>query len=150
MTTRKDRVLTVVSRSVAGWHVQLNRRSRGRAGNRFRGGQVLLLNHRGRRSGKRYTTPVAYARDGEDYVVAASNGGIDLEPQWWQNLQAEPRTTVEVRGRAIEVVAHLADEADRPRLWDALNANLDTYDGYQASVSRRIAVIRLSPVPGVT
>jgi F420H(2)-dependent quinone reductase len=43
-------------------------------------------------------------------------------------------------------VAHLVDEADRARLWDALNANLDTYDGYQASVSRRIAVIRLSPV----
>jgi F420H(2)-dependent quinone reductase len=146
VTTRTDRVLTVVSRTVAGWHVQLNRRSRGRLGNRFRGGQVLLLNHRGRRSGASYTTPVAYARDGEDYVVAASNGGIDLEPQWWLNLQAEPRGTVEVRGRQIEVVAHLADEADRPRLWDALNANLDTYDGYQASVSRRIAVIRLSPV----
>jgi F420H(2)-dependent quinone reductase len=79
VTTRTDRVLTVVSRTVAGWHVQLNRRSRGRLGNRFRGGQVLLLNHRGRRSGASYTTPVAYARDGEDYVVAASNGGIDLE-----------------------------------------------------------------------
>jgi deazaflavin-dependent oxidoreductase (nitroreductase family) len=93
--------------------VQLNRRSRGRLGNRFRGGQVLLLNHRGRRSGASYTTPVAYARDGEDYVVAASNGGIDLERQWWLNLQAEPRSTVEVRGRRIEVVAHLVDEADR-------------------------------------
>ena len=146
MTTRTDRVLTVVSRTVAGWHVQLSRRSRGRLGNRFRGGQVLLLNHRGRRSGASYTTPVAYARDGEDYVVAASNGGIDLEPQWWLNLQAEPRSTVDVRGRRIEVVSHLADEADRARLWDALNANLNTYDGYQASVSRRIAVIRLSPV----
>ena len=43
-------------------------------------------------------------------------------------------------------MAHLVDEADRARLWDALNAHLDTYDGYQASVSRRIAVIRLSPV----
>jgi hypothetical protein len=47
-------------------------------------------------------------------------------------------------------VAHLADEANRARLWDALNANLDTYDKYQASVGRRIAVIRLSPVPSVT
>jgi deazaflavin-dependent oxidoreductase (nitroreductase family) len=115
-------------------------------GNTFRGGQVLLLDHRGRRSGKGYTTPVAYARDGEDYVVAASNGGIDREPQWWQNLQAEPRTTIEVRGRRVEVEARLVDDADRARLWDALNDNLDTYDAYQASVSRRIAVIRLSPV----
>jgi F420H(2)-dependent quinone reductase len=146
MSPRTDRVLTVVSRLVARWHVELNRRSRGRLGNRFRGGQVLMLSHRGRRSGTSYTTPVAYARDGEDYVVAASNGGIDREPQWWQNLQAEPRTMVEVRGRRVEVVAGLADEADRARLWDALNANIDTYDAYQASVGRRIAVIRLSPV----
>jgi F420H(2)-dependent quinone reductase len=146
MSARTDVALTAVSRVVARWHVWLNRRSRGRVGNRFRGGRVLLLNHRGRRSGKRYTTPVAYARDGKDYVVAASNGGIDLEPQWWQNLQAGPRTTIEVRGRRVEVEARAADEADRARLWDALNANIDTYDAYQASVSRRIAVIRLSPV----
>ena len=145
-TTRKDRALTVVSRALARWHVALNRRSKGRLANRFRGGDVLLLTHRGRRSGTSYTTPVAYARDGRDYVVAASNGGIDLEPQWWQNLQAEPRTTIEVRGRRVEVEARLADEADRARLWDALNANIDTYDEYKASVSRRIAVIRLSPV----
>ena len=37
-------------------------------------------------------------------------------------------------------------EDDRARLWDALNANIDTYDAYQASVSRRIAVVRLTPV----
>ncbi len=149
MTTRTDRAKTLASRVVAGWHVRLNRRSGGRMGNTFRGGQVLLLDHRGRRSGMGYTTPVAYARDGEDYVVAASNGGIDREPQWWQNLQAEPRTTIEVRGRRVEVEARLVDDADRARLWDALNDNLDTYDAYQASVSRRIAVIRLSPVTSV-
>jgi deazaflavin-dependent oxidoreductase (nitroreductase family) len=146
VTPRKDRALTTATRLVARWHVQLNRRSKGRLGNRFRGGDVLLLSHRGRRSGTSYTTPVAYARDGEDYVVAASNGGIDAEPQWWRNLQAEPRTTVEVRGRRVEVVAGLADDADRGRLWAALNANIDTYDTYQASVGRRIAVIRLTPV----
>ena len=146
MTESKDRARTLATRVVARWHVQLNRWSKGRLGNRFRGGEVLLLTHRGRRSGTSYTTPVAYARDGEDYVVAASNGGIDREPQWWQNLQAEPRTTVEVRGRRVDVVAGLADEADRPRLWGALNAIIDTYDAYQAAVGRRIAVIRLTPV----
>jgi F420H(2)-dependent quinone reductase len=146
VTARTDRVLTVVSRYAARFHVALNRRTHGRMGNRFRGGDILLLTHRGRRSGRLFTTPLVHTRDGADLVVAASNGGIDREPQWWLNLQAEPRSTVEVRGRRIEVVAHLVDEADRARLWDALNANLDTYDGYQASVSRRIAVIRLSPV----
>ena len=145
-TTRKDRALTVVTRLVAGWHVRINRWSGGRLGNRFRGGQVLLLTHRGRTSGRSFTTPLAYARDGEDVVVAASNGGIDLEPQWWRNLQADPRCSVEIRGRRIDVLAFEVEGPDRARLWDALNANIDTYDAYQASVSRRIAVVRLTPV----
>ena len=145
-TSRRDRLLTVVTRVVAGWHVRINRWSDGRLGNRFRGGQVLLLTHRGRTSGRSFTTPLAYARDGDDLVVAASNGGIDLEPQWWRNLQADPRCAVEIRGRRIDVLASEVEGPDRARLWDALNANIDTYDGYQASVSRRIAVVRLTPV----
>lgn len=145
-TTRRDRALTVVTRLVAGGHVRINRWSGGRLGNRFRGGQVLLLTHRGRTSGRSYTTPLAYARDGESFVVAASNGGIDIEPQWWRNLQADPRCSIEIRGRRIDVLATEAEEHERARLWDALNANIDTYDAYQASVNRRIAVVRLTPV----
>jgi F420H(2)-dependent quinone reductase len=146
VTTRKDRALSVVSRYAARFHVTLHRRSGGRMANRFRGGDILMLGHRGRTSGKEYTTPVAYARDGEDYAVAASHGGIDIEPQWWRNLQVDPRCTIEVRGRRIPAVARPANEADRPRLWDALNDNIRTYDAYQRSVSRRIAVVRLTPV----
>ncbi|MGY1600769.1 nitroreductase/quinone reductase family protein [Geodermatophilus sp. SYSU D00815] len=146
MSTRKDRVLHTVSRHVARFHVALHRRSGGRRANTFRGGDILMLSHRGRRTGRVHTTPVAYVRDGGDYVVAASNGGIDIEPHWWQNLQADPRGSVEVRGRRVDVVARAVDEADRPRLWDALNENIRTYDAYQRRVGRRIAVIRLTPV----
>ena len=145
MTARKDRALTVVSRYAAAVHVALNRRSGGRLANRFRGGDVLLLSHRGRTSGRSYTTPVLHVRDGADYVVAASNGGIDHEPQWWLNLQADPRGEAEVRGRRTEVVASKVAEADHQRLWDALMAKCPTYDKYQASVSRRIALVRLTP-----
>jgi F420H(2)-dependent quinone reductase len=146
VTTRKDRALTVVSKYLAACHVALARRSGGRLGNRFRGGDVALISHRGRRSGRTFTTPVLHVRDGDDFVAAASNGGIDVEPQWWLNLQADPRGTVEVRGRRTPVVASQVPEEDRRRLWDALMAKCPAYDSYQASVSRRIALVRLSPV----
>jgi F420H(2)-dependent quinone reductase len=107
---------------------------------------VLLLGHTGRRSGTAFTTPVLHVRDGADFVVAASNGGIDHEPQWWLNLQADPRGTAEVGGRRTEVVASQVAEADRQRLWDALMAKCPTYDDYQAGVSRRISLVRLSPI----
>jgi hypothetical protein len=35
---------------------------------------------------------------------------------------------------------------DRDRLWQRLSEQLDTYDGYQSKVSRRISLVRLTPV----
>ena len=144
--TGRDRALTLVSKYAARIHVAMVRRSGGRLVRTFRGGDVLLISHTGRKSGKAFTTPALYVRDGEDYVVAASNGGIDAEPQWWLNLQADPRGAVEVGGRRTPVLASKVDEADRQRLWDALMAKCPTYDDYQAGVSRRISLVRLSPV----
>jgi deazaflavin-dependent oxidoreductase (nitroreductase family) len=144
--TGRDRALTLVSKYAARIHVAMVRRSGGRLVRTFRGGDVLLISHTGRKSGKAFTTPALYVRDGGDYVVAASNGGIDAEPQWWLNLQADPRGAVEVGGRRTPVLASKVDEADRQRLWDALMAKCPTYDDYQAGVSRRISLVRLSPV----
>jgi len=143
--TTRDRVRTVVGKYAAKAHVALVRRSGGRLVRTFRGGDVVLLTHTGRSSGRTFTTPLLYVRDGDDLVVAASNGGIDREPQWWLNLQADPRGAAEIGGRRAEVVASAVDEADRRRLWDALMAKCPTYDAYQAAVGRRIALVRLAP-----
>jgi hypothetical protein len=123
VTTRKDRILTVVSKYAAKTHVAMIRGSGGRLVRTFRGGDLLLIGHTGRTSGKAFTTPALYVRDGEDYVVAASNGGIDAEPQWWLNLPA-----------------------DRQRLGDALMATCPTDDESQPGVTRRISLVLLSPI----
>ncbi len=146
MTTTRDRLLTVVSKHAAAAHTALLRRTNGRLGNRFRGGDVVLVTHRGRRSGKQFTTPLLHVRDGDDVVVAASNGGIDSEPQWWLNLQADPRAETEIRGRRTAVVAAPVEDGDRDRLWQALMDKCPTYDECQAKVRRRIALVRLTPV----
>lgn len=143
--TAGDRLLVRVSRTVAAAHTALFRATGGRAGNRFRGGDVLLLTVTGRRSGRQFTTPLLYLRDGADLVVAASNGGIDAEPQWWRNLLADPRATVEVGDRSTAVTAEEVQDPERAVLWDRLAERLPAYDGYQAGVGRRIAVVRLRP-----
>lgn len=144
--SRTDHLLTTISRALAGVHTALLRRTGGRFGKRFRGGDVVLLDVRGRRSGRTFTVPLLHLRDGDDFVVAASNGGIDHEPQWWRNLQASPDAVVEIGGRRIPVTASEVDGPARDALWRRLNAMLAGYDGYQAGVRRRIAVVRLRPV----
>jgi deazaflavin-dependent oxidoreductase (nitroreductase family) len=142
---RSDRVLTRVTRVVARLHTSVLRRSGWRVGARWMGGDVVLLTHRGRRSGQAHTTPLLHVRDGADVVVAASNGGIDREPQWWLNLQADPAAEVEIAGRRTAVTASRVEEPERARRWAALMATCGSYDGYQASVQREIAVVRLTP-----
>ena len=65
---------------------------------------LLLLSYRGRRSGTRYTTPVAYQRDGDAIVVTTLREPV----VWWRNFrESHPATLwiegepVRVRGRAI-------------------------------------------------
>jgi deazaflavin-dependent oxidoreductase (nitroreductase family) len=87
--------------------------------------------------------------EGDDFYVAASQGGVDREPHWWLNLKADPRARVEFRGDRFPVVAEKVDGDERRAVWARLSAALgrDRFDGYQAKVRREIAVIRLRRVP---
>jgi deazaflavin-dependent oxidoreductase (nitroreductase family) len=46
----------------------------------------LLLTTRGRRSGKLRRTALVFVRDGDHYVLAASNAGADRHPAWYLNV----------------------------------------------------------------
>ncbi len=113
---------------------------------RFRGARILYLTTVGRKTGTVRTVPLAFVRDGEDYVVAASNGGSDWQPGWWLNLQTDPHATIEVDKAKVSIVASAVEEGDRAELWRRLSDQLDAYDGYQKKVRRRIELVRLRPV----
>ena len=112
---------------------------------RFRGGDLLYLTTVGRRSGQERTTPALYLLDQGRWIVAASNGGADWEPGWWLNLQAGTPARVEVDGVTTEVTGSEVDGPEREHLWARLNQVVD-YEAYQRKVSRRIAVVALTPV----
>src|SRR5438067_1853483 len=71
-------------------HEALYKRTDGRVGHRMIGVPTLLLRTTGRRSGATRTNGLVYARDGDDYLVVASNGGADRAPAWLHNLRANP------------------------------------------------------------
>ena len=52
---------------------------------------LLLLTHRGAKTGTERTNPVAYFRDGEDYAIVASKGGAPSEPRLVLQPPGEPR-----------------------------------------------------------
>lgn len=125
-------------------NVVLYRGTAGRLGGKMAGAPVLLLDHVGRKSGRRRTTPLLYLADGDDLVIVGSRGGSDATPAWWLNLQASPSTTVQVGHERRRVVAREATSEERARLWPELTAIYPDYDVYQQRTEREIPVIALS------
>jgi deazaflavin-dependent oxidoreductase (nitroreductase family) len=122
------------------------RRTGGRLGGRWkRRNPILLLEHTGRRSGQRRTTPLVYTRDGDDLVVVASRGGSEANPAWFHTLRANPSARVQLGRERLDVAARVADPAERERLWPKLvKANPD-YGTYEKRTSREVPVVILRP-----
>jgi len=126
-------------------HVRAYRESAGERGYHWRGTTILLLTTTGRRSGQLRTTPLIHSVDGEDFVVVASKGGAPDNPAWYENLLADPRAEVQVRGEEIPVSASTATGAERARLWTLMTEAWPAYDDYQERTEREIPVVVLSP-----
>jgi F420H(2)-dependent quinone reductase len=140
-----DRTWPLLNR-LTGAHVALYRASGGRLGHKPPGfPQMLLLDHVGAKSGVRRTSPLVYARDGDDYVLVASKGGYPRHPAWFHNLRAHPDTTIQVGSRKLAVHAHVASDEERARLWPIAVAVYGGFDDYQARAGRTIPVVVLSP-----
>lgn len=142
------RVLKHVSRA----QVWIYRRTGGRIGGKWRIGAgfrkpvpTLLLDHVGRKSGARFTTPLLYLDDAPDLVVVASQGGLPRHPQWFHNLKAHPDTSVQV-GREVRAVhARVAGAEERATLWPRLVDLYADFENYQAWTEREIPVVVLEP-----
>lgn len=120
--------------------------SGGRLGARFPGGApVLLLTTIGKRSGEPRVAPLLYLKDGDDYVIVASKGGMSHHPAWYLNLKQKPEVEVEVGRDKLHMTARPASPAEKARLWPRLVTMYPAYDDYQARTEREIPVVILSP-----
>lgn len=113
---------------------------------RFRGADLLYLTTTGRKSGQSRTTPLLYLQDVGRWIVVASNGGADWEPGWWLNLRNGSPGSVELDGVHTPVTGIEIVGAERDDVWRRLNQQVFDYESYQRKVSRRLAVVALTPI----
>ncbi len=102
------------------------------------GQPVLLLKHRGAKSGQSRETALVYALDGDDIILVASKGGATSHPAWFHNLMANHRCDVIAKGRSGTYEANEATGADRDRLWSIALQVYAGYDTYQSRTEGRI------------
>lgn len=145
-------VTAKIMKYMARGQVKIFKLTGGRVGSTWRMGAgfrkpvpTLLLEHRGRKSGRRFTTPLLYLRDGENLVIVGSQGGLPKHPQWFFNLTSHPETRVHLKGRPNQPVrARVATPAERAELWPRLVDLYADFASYQAWTDREIPVVILT------
>ncbi|MBL7261760.1 nitroreductase family deazaflavin-dependent oxidoreductase [Actinoplanes sp. LDG1-01] len=111
----------------------------------FEGSKLILLTTRGARSGKQHTTPLGFLTDEPGRIlVIASAGGAPGNPDWFRNVQAHPRVTVETGAETYEAVAVPLPPEERDLAWARAVAGDPGWAGYQAKVTRTIPVVALT------
>ncbi|GIG22126.1 hypothetical protein Cch01nite_28500 [Cellulomonas chitinilytica] len=107
---------------------------------------LVLLHHRGARTGEERISPVAAIPDGEGaWFVAASKGGAPTNPGWYHNLLAWPDVEIEhpdegtVAVRAVDL-----EGAERDAAWERFTQRSEGFRSYQEKTTRTIPVLRLT------
>lgn len=137
-------VKDAVARAITTVHAEVYRRTGGKVGGRMGRATMGLLTTTGRTSGRHRTTPLNIMADGDRWLLVASYGGDDRDPQWFKNLQANPEATIQLGDEKIPVRATVATPEEKKELWPKAVAAYKGYDGYQRKTARDIPMVILT------
>src|SRR5579864_2514375 len=116
----------------------------GNVGGQCAAAPLLILHTVGARSGKPRTNPVMYLDLGHQQVaVFASKGGAPTNPDWYHNLMANPRATVELGNETFDVTARVARGEERLRIWSTQKQRYPNFAEYERKTEREIPVVIL-------
>jgi deazaflavin-dependent oxidoreductase (nitroreductase family) len=133
------------------WNTQIIQEFRandGRVGGNFAGAPLILLHHRGRKSGREFVTPMMYladSRPGTIYVFA-SKAGAPTDPDWYKNVVAAGRAEVEVGAETYPVTVRDLAGDERDRIYAEQAHRYPGFGDYE----KKTAGIRTIPVLALT
>jgi deazaflavin-dependent oxidoreductase (nitroreductase family) len=105
--------------------------------------RLVLLTTVGARTGTRHATPMMFHRDGDRLLVIASNAGAPTHPDWYRNLVANPRVTVEVGDETYDATATPIEGEDLARTWAMIKEQYPFFADHEANAGRTIPVVAL-------
>ena len=107
---------------------------------------VVLVTHRGNKTGAIRKTPLMRVKEADNYILVGSQGGAPKDPAWVHNLRADRH--IELRDETIVrsmFLREVNDMTERARLWTSAVAAYPPYADYQARTERQIPVFVAEP-----
>ncbi|WP_072686892.1 nitroreductase/quinone reductase family protein [Rhodococcus marinonascens] len=128
------------------------RANEGRVGGMFEGEPVVLLHHRGRKSGRAMVSPMIYMPDEtapDRFFVFASKAGAPTNPDWYHNLVAAGAAEVERGTETYSVSVSEVTGGERDRIYNEQARRLPRFNGYAEKTAgiRTIPVVALTRIP---
>ena len=105
----------------------------------------LMLTATGRKSGVPRDTPLLCVPYGPDILIAGSNFGMDKEPMWVKNIEANPEVTVRFRHRTSAMMARRLEGDERAAAWSRMVETWPNFTKYEQRTDRQIKVFLLTP-----
>jgi deazaflavin-dependent oxidoreductase (nitroreductase family) len=120
------------------------RSNEGKVGGMFENQPLLLLHHKGGKSGTERVNPLAYQQiDDKTLAVFASKGGAPTNPDWYHNVKTNPHAKVEIGTQSFEVNARVAEGEERKRIWERQKQLSPGFAEYEEKTDRQIPVVVL-------
>src|SRR5271155_212712 len=117
----------------------------GKVGGPFEGAPMILVHHRGAKTGTPRVNPLVYQPVGDSFAIFASFAGSPKDPHWFLNLKAHPETQVEVGTETLDVSARELTGEERKEIWERQKAQMPCFREYEEKTSgiREIPVVLL-------
>jgi deazaflavin-dependent oxidoreductase (nitroreductase family) len=130
-------------------NVWVFKKSNGTLMTKFPGGYpICMVGMTGRKSGQRREVALIHLPQGDNKLLVASQGGLDVDPVWYKNIIANPQVDIMVGGVTKNYAARQASADEKRALWPHLLSLYPGFDEYQARTDRDIPVLICTPVSG--
>jgi deazaflavin-dependent oxidoreductase (nitroreductase family) len=93
---------------------------------------TVLITFTGRKSGKRYTIPVSYLRDGDTLMMISQR-----DHSWWKNLRGGAQVTLFMQGHTLKARGEVFTDAEA--VVNKLLLFLQQFPGYQRLMHIKLA-----------
>lgn len=129
------------------WNAQVIaefRENGGKVGGPFEGSPMVLIHHRGAKTGTERVTPLMCQVEGDRIFIFASKAGAPDNPDWFHNLKANPEITIEF-GDEQDIPARVVELSgdERDRVWERQKREWPQFAEYEAATERTIPVLEL-------
>jgi deazaflavin-dependent oxidoreductase (nitroreductase family) len=119
----------------------------GRDGGTLEGKPVVILTTIGAKTGSIRKNPVMRIKDGDVYVMVASNAGAIHHPAWYRNIVAHPELSPEDGAAVYRVSAREVHAEEKARWWQIAERDWPHFPEYGPKAGdREIPVMLLEPI----